>query len=286
MAHNQVQHIMNFLSLSRNDRSVFLIAIISELALLASLLFFTNFFAPTSELFSSFPVFGPDSQEYYQSANNLLSHQTFSLSTSAPLKLDSFRPPVYPIFIAIVIWFFGSVGWVTVFQVLITGINAVLIKKIACKYMSEKASILVALLTTLEPSALYYGVLILSETLFTLFFLMSIYLFIISVFDLNKEGSKIILVAVLSGIFLGLAILTRAIAQFLPFVFLGLSVLTIWKHKTWREKGIALGGLLFGGNNYRWTLALEKSSPFQSLGRLVSWILQPLYLQCPHVLCL
>ena len=162
----------------------------------------------------SFPLINLDAREYYQLANNLINYHVFSLSQTPPLVPDSFRTPAYPIFLAINLLLFKNFYVILFIQMVMSGLIGVITYKILVLFFKNKKSGLIsALLFAFEPSALYYSNMFLTETFFLFCLLISIYYFLKIDVLLNKN-------IILSGIFLGIAILTRPLALFLPFVLI------------------------------------------------------------------
>ena len=50
----------------------------------------------------------PDAREYYALARNVAESGVFSQQPSAPFRADTWRTPGYPIFLALLITFFGD----------------------------------------------------------------------------------------------------------------------------------------------------------------------------------
>lgn len=162
------------------------------------------------------PVFGPDSEGYYQAAKNFLEYGQFSLSEREPLLPMSFRTPGYPFFVVLIWYIFGNVQVLIFIQFIISAISAVFIYRLARKLLTDKLAIVVSVVAFLEPSVAYYSGLLLSETLFTFFLVFAVYIFI-NIFLQEKTKSFFLFLAV--GFILGLATLVKPVAQFLPIVF-------------------------------------------------------------------
>ncbi len=156
------------------------------------------------------PIAGTDSMGYAHLANNILEHGTFSLSYSAPFAPDAFRTPGYPLFIALCLLIFRSFFSVAVIQNILAGISAVLVYRITRFFVTEKFSLIAALMFALEPSGIYLSNIVLSESVFTFFLVWAVY----SV--LKKDG-----VAWHVGVLLGCAALIRPIGLIVAGIVIG-----------------------------------------------------------------
>lgn len=187
----------------------------------------------------SFPVLPKDSTEYYVLAKNLLNFGQFSLSGEAPFSPDSFRTPVYPAFLAAVIYVFKSVLSVSIVQGILGALSAVLFYKTAKKFFSTRISAISALIFAFEPNVLYFTNTIASEPLFLFLFMLALYLFL----DKGGGGRRPVFLA--AGFILGLAILTRPLIQFLPLLFMAM-ILYWGKSWGWKKTIMAAAFFLLG----------------------------------------
>ena len=132
-------------------------------------------------------------------------------------SFDTFRPPVYPLFIAIVYTLFGkSMLAVALSQAVLGACIPVLIGLIAVSVYDDIVVCGASLLAALYPGFIFLSNLMMSELLGTLLLLVSILFYIRWLSSGEKPERRKILLVVLSGFCMGLAVLTRAI--FLPFV--------------------------------------------------------------------
>ncbi len=181
---------------------------------------------------NTLPVFGPDSEGYYQAAKNFLEHGHFSLSTSEPLLPMSFRTPGYPFFVALIWYIFGNVQVLIFIQLIISAISAVLIYRLARELLTDKLAMVVSVVAFLEPSVAYYSGLLLSETLFTFFLVFGVYIYV-NIFLKDKTESQLLFLLV--GLVLGVTTLVRPIAQFLPIVFMSWGFIWLIFNKKFRS---------------------------------------------------
>jgi len=164
-----------------------------------------------------FPLIEVDSREYYQIGLNLKESGIFSLDSNPPLEPDSFRTPVYPFLISLFLFLPGGVYSLVLFQSILSGFIGALAYRLGLKFFSKTAGLFAAVIFALEPSAVFYSNMAMTETIFLLFLLSALWFF------LNSEGN--FKSAIFSGVLLGLAAMTRPIGIFLPVLFAALPVL-------------------------------------------------------------
>jgi len=153
------------------------------------------------------PVAG-DSAQYDTIAWNLASGAGFSLEPGIP---TSVRAPGYPFFLACVCSLFGhSLLAAVLAQALAGALVCLLVYDISKKLFDDRTAILAAWLTALFPVLIVYSGILLSETLFTLLFAVSVAAYVRS-----GDGEKHWPLA-LSGAALGLTTLTRATTILFP----------------------------------------------------------------------
>ncbi|MDA1334857.1 MAG: glycosyltransferase family 39 protein [bacterium] len=163
------------------------------------------------------PVLGSDARGYINIAENIKDHGAFSSSVVEPFIPDSKRTPGYTFFIATLLSLFGFIVSVSIAQAVLSGFTGILVFRIARRYFSINLSMAIALIYGLHPTSLFLSSVLLSETLFTFLFLLSIYIFLRGEFR-----------SVWSAALLGLATLVRPIGQVLVIGFL-LSLIRDWK---------------------------------------------------------
>lgn len=181
---------------------------------------------------SDAPNFGADDSEYLALAHSIRFESIFSYGAEHPwgqtLPIDgpgpfmptAARAPLYPFLISFLWW--GKqppIFQIYLLQAILGSIVAIIIFKIASKVAGDKIGIIAGLITALYPLNIYLCTVVLTETLFTFLLVTSIYLW-----TRNKASA--------SGIFLGLACLTRPII--LPFLILmfGASIFSKFNRKT------------------------------------------------------
>ena len=155
-----------------------------------------------------------DSNQYWQIAENIKNHSTFSLSSTPPLLPDHSRTPLYPLFISLLKRLGLDVSGIIFIQILVSAATCLLVIFLTYKLLgSWKPAYLAGAIVAFDIPSIVYSNSLLTETVFTFFLTVSI-LFWVLYF---KEPEKISPLLI-SGASMGLAILCRPIAAFLPLV--------------------------------------------------------------------
>ncbi|MEK9181286.1 MAG: glycosyltransferase family 39 protein, partial [Patescibacteria group bacterium] len=133
-------------------------------------------------------------------------------SEHAPFEPNAAWPPVFPFLLGML----GSSRlWVyLIFQILIASASVAVLYKIGFLVFSRRTALLAGLVFALDPISAFWSINLLSETLFTFLFLLSLYFLI----KFWKEGSNG--VVFFSALFLGLATLTRVVTSLFPAIIL------------------------------------------------------------------
>ncbi len=191
--------------------TVLLIALLLRLLLFSAIL-----------MFNTGGFIQADSHEYLNIAENLVTKAAFSQSVDEPLIPDGRRTPVYPLFIALFRLAGFNLAAIIFIKLILSVFNCFLAFRIT-HWLTEsyKSSIFACLIVAIDIPTIVYANIILTETLFTSLFLLSIF-FLIRY--LKDDGEKV-LILILSGIFLGLSILCRPISLFFPVVMVALLLL-------------------------------------------------------------
>lgn len=155
-----------------------------------------------------------DSFGYWQLGYNIFHHGIFSQGETFPFESDYYRTPVYPLFIAFA-ESIGPEGFSIIILQIIVSIITCYFTYLTAKLITQKTFIayIAALTMALDLPSVSLANLVLTETLFSLLFLICIYFFIR--FLQQKKTWQLLLTALFSG----LIILCRPIAIFIPFLF-------------------------------------------------------------------
>jgi hypothetical protein len=139
-------------------------------------------------------------------AGNILHFHAFSKSESPPLQASICRPPVYPLFLALLLPLGSSPIIPVVAQAVLDALVCVMIFLMASRVARRPFAVAVSLLYALHPRAISASATVLSETLFTILLLAAVFLAMIAAERLSVP------LAFCSGAVLGLATLCRSIA--------------------------------------------------------------------------
>jgi 4-amino-4-deoxy-L-arabinose transferase-like glycosyltransferase len=185
-------------------------------ALVVGLLARLLIFSQTSEL-------GPkiqDEQHYTQIATNLLDGSGFAW---APGQLTSIRPPLYPAMLAGIWSIAGHANFqaVRLVQIVLALVASWLVFEIGRRAFDDRVGRYAAAVLWLYPSWVFFNFTILTETLFTTLLLA----FVLAAIALVRSGHAGM--ALLCGVALGLAALTRSVLWPLPLLFCPLLVVLL-----------------------------------------------------------
>ncbi|MDQ5844096.1 MAG: glycosyltransferase family 39 protein [Acidobacteriota bacterium] len=182
------------------------------------------------------PTIAPDSNVYLGLARNLLQHATFSQDAVAPLSPSVRWAPLYPAFIAALSWTGNpSPLAIATTQSVLGAVTVVMLLFLARTVLPLKWALAVGLVYALHPGPIYSASTILTETLFTALLVGSV---LSLSFGLKRNS---LWLTALSGILMGLAILSRPIALPLPLILFAV----ILPMRSLRRR--VLHGLLFSG---------------------------------------
>jgi 4-amino-4-deoxy-L-arabinose transferase-like glycosyltransferase len=121
-----------------------------------------------------------DAALYIQLARNLASHGAYSLAYSQPFSPANYITPGYPLFLSLIFKLFpnfdDSVPVVLNIQALLGSLTAVLLYVIALRMMSPRPALIAGLLVALSPHLIVGGGYFLTETLFTFFVTLAMFL--------------------------------------------------------------------------------------------------------------
>lgn len=198
----------------RNEKIIFLLAIIGH-----TFLFLLVYF----KLGLSGFMGGGDAEGYIQLAKNLLAGNGFSMAESAPFILDGFRTPMYPVFLAGILFVFKNLYFVSLIQIFLFAVCAVMVYRLGKDVLGSKTALAGSLILILEPTMAYWNTQWITETLFLFLLVLGLYFFV----EFYKKGS--FLNVFFSALFLGFATLTRPAGQGLWVIFLVLFLFFIKK---------------------------------------------------------
>jgi len=151
-----------------------------------------------------------DAASYIKTARNIVDFGVFGLEQEATV----YRPPMYSYFVALIMFIFGNeIVNVQILQIFVGLISGILITRISAIFFPN-SSVWIFFLFMLSPFEAVYSVTLLSESLTSLFLVLTA--FFLLTFN-NLKGW------VFGGISLGLCCLTRDI-----YLLLGFLIVLIW----------------------------------------------------------
>jgi 4-amino-4-deoxy-L-arabinose transferase-like glycosyltransferase/glycosyltransferase involved in cell wall biosynthesis len=160
---------------------------------------------------------------FWQLAQNLLHYHAFTLSAAAPFVPNTFHVPLYPAFLAGLLAISASPVFIVSGHIVLSLLGLYLFYRLAMTLFGRTAALLAAGFFALEPLSAFQSLVGHSETLFLVFFFSA--LLGLAGFSQNgKLGSL-----ALAGAFLGLAVLTRPVAQFALAVMASAVIIFGWK---------------------------------------------------------
>ena len=177
-----------------------------------------------------------DSALYITLAENLLEHQVFSESTSSPFSPEIFRTPGYPVFLAL-LTALGMEGanWTVFWQELIYGLSVFIFYRFGKTVFDPRMMRPGLIFLLIDPGGLVYPKLIMSEILFTVFFLIAMLL--IAHYLRKHHWRDLVMV----GVILGVGALIRPAIMYFPLVICGVLLFFACKQlKTWLHASLLL----------------------------------------------
>jgi len=157
-----------------------------------------------------------DARQYVVYAYNLF-NGTFSKDLpngSAIPRPDSFRSPGYPLFIVLVFALGGDTENVVYAQAVLSALAVLITFGIGIQFLPLWGSVFASVLVAISPHLISMTSYVLTETLFSFTFLLSIFLFILA----SKKHSTLLFIG--SGLLFGYTYLINQTAIFVPFLFI------------------------------------------------------------------
>ena len=190
----------------------------------------------------------PDERQYLNIAQNFVKGEGLTVSidsqTANPLHFpqEIQRPPLYPLILALMDRAKAGLTGVRLMQALLGALTCVIIYLLAAELVEEWPARIAGLIAAVYPFYVYFTGRILSETLFLLFFVTSIYYIVRMWKDVSGEGETVRWLAscMMAGLLGAAAVLTRSSA--LPvYLLVPLVWLVIGPR---RSEGLAAGVLM------------------------------------------
>jgi 4-amino-4-deoxy-L-arabinose transferase-like glycosyltransferase len=209
----------NLFKIINNNRLLFIILLATVLRIIPFIIY-----EPWKNKVVEDNILVSDAREYHELALYILDTGSYPKYTFISTR----RTPAYPWFLAFVYSLTGINPYIVLLlQVLLNLVSLILVYKIATLFFDNKIASLAAFLYAIDPVSILYVQTLLADTIVTTIFLLSIW-FLFCSFK-NERASEIIL----SGIFLGLAVLTKPVFQYFPvivFIMIVISFNKAWKN--------------------------------------------------------
>jgi 4-amino-4-deoxy-L-arabinose transferase-like glycosyltransferase len=188
---------------------------------------------------------GADAGSWYEPALALLKYGSFVVLDS-PETLMTYRPPLYPLYEAIMLWVGnGNILSIVVGQIILLWVTGIFAGRIVGLFIPKYQTIALALIV-FNPNALAIAHLIQSDTLYALFITLTVWGLLKYMLSNNKLKWSLI-----TSIFLSVSCLVRPTGQYLifllPIIFPMVNIL--YGHKNILKKSIINGiiGLIVSG---------------------------------------
>ncbi len=204
-------------------------------ALLLRVLFFL-FLTPwnNSNLNNKIMPMGTDQRGYHQLA--LVFQETGKIAFKPDLTPTPLRTPLYPLFISAIYTLFGQMPWVVIlFQNFFDSLTAIFLVSIFTSIFNNKTGIVSGILYALEPHIIFYANSYYSDTTFVFSLVIFLFFFVKYFSCSGKKISNLFF----AGLFLGIAVLIKPAATYLPLLVILLIIFNLRK--------TLLNGLKFSG---------------------------------------
>jgi hypothetical protein len=203
-----------------------------------------------------------DAPGYYQLGINLFQHGVFSPSSATPFQPDAFRTPGYPLFLALIFFLAGSSTLAVVFaQSLLHAVTGLVIVRLGEKVLgSLRIGVIGCVLWMIAPLPAIFAGLLLSEILFTAFFLVLLLVLTETRLVYSAFGGALLGAAILIrpiGIFIWPSLIPalclgigwrRAIAKCALFSAMVAAVIAPWLYRNYLNFGNPTLATVQGGN--------------------------------------
>lgn len=166
-------------------------------------------------------IWAPDSISYWRNAQALLQHQKFASSPENPQQIETWRTPGYPILLACILGITGNqVIWVIITQIALSLLTIYLTFRLGELLFGYRAGLFASLFLAMDLTSLTSTQYILTETLFDLLLISSVW-FSINWHSLDFSLKSFVYKPMLTGLSLSIATLVRpVIYYYLPFLVL------------------------------------------------------------------
>ncbi len=157
-----------------------------------------------------------DALEYHQLAITMAQDHQFAYKKDGPT--DTFRTPLYPLFVSLIYFAQGQPRpWtVLIIQILIDTASCLLLFFLLAKFLTKRIASYASLFYAVDPFFILYSITLLSDILFVFLCILGAIFFSVPLAREFKERSSVWIA--LCALTFGLATLVRPVAQFIPFI--------------------------------------------------------------------
>ena len=158
-------------------------------------------------------------------ARTFVDHGTFGFIPGEP---SAWTQPLYTLFLVPIYWAVGREWWtVGLAQIAVAGVTALVVYETGRRFLSPRAGLIAALVTTLNPYLIWHDVHVNREILDQLVAAVIVFLTLLAT---ERTGKRSLAVPALLGLALGLAILGNSRLVLLPLVIAGF---LFWRLRSW-----------------------------------------------------
>lgn len=187
----------------------------------------------------------PDAKHYVLLGLNYLTRGEYSRCATPPYYPDMVRTPVYPLF-AGALDLLGGAGTIYLAHALLQAGSCLLLFVLVRACFGERAAFWTSLLFASDLMLAIYNFEAMSEPLFLFLIVASMNCLLLFLLHLTRVSCARIGWAVGGGVLLGLAILTRPAALYLPVVISLAFLILGWRRKRLRAALVGILAFLFG----------------------------------------
>ncbi|MBN1353749.1 MAG: glycosyltransferase family 39 protein [Candidatus Omnitrophica bacterium] len=204
-------------------------------ALIILFIFITAFSIRLAYIFTSQDTIETDEVEYNRMAISILNEGRY---VSADGSVTSYRPPLYPVFIAAIYKIFDQNRLaVRVIQAVIASLTVCLIYLTACRIFNRQTALIAGIFSVFYATFVICAKLLYSETLFSFLLVLIIYLTIAA----KRRG--LVLFSAL-GFLCGFLTLVKATGLFVPFIIIFLSAIEVKRRRLSLKRFIKVSAVL------------------------------------------
>lgn len=223
-----INHHNKMIDFIKTNKAIFIIVVF---ALLLRIAFFTAVQNWDEQEIESKRLLACDPGQYYNLALGIVQSGSFS-------NFGATRTPGYPVFLSIIFFLFGPKIWVvSLIQIFISICSLLLLYLLVKNIFGLKVALIAASLYAIDPHVIIISNEIMTETLFSLFFIATI---LLSYIAIKKKDIKLFLIV---GFLLGITTLIRPVSQYFPFIII--MIILLYRGLKWPFKLKAIIAFVF-----------------------------------------